>query len=431
MIDLKALAADPEKYKKALSARGGDLSEVDKVLAANNERKKTIQSAEELKAKQNKVTEQIAKIKKEKGDASHLLDEMKAMVQEVKRQEGLATLIDAEVRELALRLPNYLHESVPVGDSATANKEVRKWGEPGKFPFKPKEHWEIGEDLKILDFERAAKVTGARFTFVRGYGASVERALINFMLDQHIGKNGYEEMIPPLMVNNASMVGTSQLPKFGEDLFHLKSPDYMLIPTSEVPVTNFYRDETLNEDQLPIAFAAYSPCFRAEAGTYGKDTKGLIRQHQFNKVEIVRFAHPATSYEQHELLTSHAENILKALELPYRTMILCSGDIGFGSAKTYDLEVWLPGQNTYREISSCSNFEDFQARRANIRFKPKAGGKPEFVHTLNGSGLAVGRTLVAILENFQQEDGSVLIPEVLRKYCGFDKIPKEITRGLK
>lgn len=424
MIDIKALSSDPQKYKKCLSDRGGDPTEADRVLAVNENRKKKIQEAETLKASQNKINTEIAQLKKNKQDANHLLEQMKSVAQDVKRLEAEAGLIDSEVRELLLRLPNYLHNSTPVGAGAEANKQTKKWGEIKNFNFKPKEHWQIGEELGILDFERGTKVTGARFTFVKSYAATIERALISFMLDTHTREHGYTELLPPFMVNAASMMGTGQLPKFAEDLFHLKTPDYMLIPTAEVPVTNYYREETLNEEQLPQAFAAYSPCFRAEAGSYGKDTKGLIRQHQFNKVEVMRFVHPQTSYEQLELLTSHAEKILQSLELPYRVMALCSGDIGFGSAKTYDLEVWLPGQNTYREISSCSNFEDFQARRANIRFKPKAGGKPEFVHTLNGSGLAVGRTLVAILENYQQEDGSVVVPKVLQKYCGFEKIPK-------
>lgn len=424
MIDLKALTTDPEKYKASLVARGGDPTEVDRILSENELRKKAITKAETLKAQQNKINGEIAQLKKNKQDASKLLEEMKELSQEVKKLEAEMTVVDGRVAEQVLRLPNYLHDSVPRGSSAEDNKLIRKYGEPRKFDFMPKEHWDLGEKLGILDFERAGRVTGARFTFVKSYAAKIERALINLMLDIHTQEHGYTEMIPPFMVNAASMTGTGQLPKFGEDLFHLKNADYMLIPTAEVPVTNYHREEILNEEQLPIAFAAYSPCFRAEAGSYGKDTKGLIRQHQFNKVEVMRFSHPRNSYEQLELLTSHAEKILQILELPYRVMQLCSGDIGFGSAKTYDLEVWLPGQNAYREISSCSNYEDFQARRASIRFKPKGGGKPEFVHTLNGSGLAVGRTLVAILENFQQEDGSVIIPQRLREYCGFDRIPK-------
>jgi len=425
MLDLKAIVADPKKFKKSLSDRGADPTEIDRVLAVNEERRKVMTSAETLKAKQNKMNVEIAALKKAKQDATTLLNEMKELSQEVKRLETEAGFVDSKVQGLLEVLPNVCHISTPVGGSAADNKEVRSWGEKPKISFKALEHWELGEKLKILDFERGGKVTGARFTFVMGYAAKIERALINFMLDMHTREHGYEEMIPPFMVNRDTMRGTGQLPKFEEDLFHLDKVDYFLIPTAEVPVTNIFKQEVLDESQLPIAFAAYSPCFRAEAGSYGKDTKGLIRQHQFNKVEIVRFAHPSSSYDQHELLTGHAEKILQKLGLHYRVMCLSTGDIGFSSAKTYDLEVWLPGQNAYREISSCSNFEDFQARRANIRFKPMGGGKPEFVHTLNGSGLAVGRTLVAILENFQQADGSVSIPKVLQPYCGFDKIPSK------
>ncbi|MDZ4677358.1 MAG: serine--tRNA ligase [Oligoflexia bacterium] len=422
MLDLKSLTVNPERFRKSLSSRGGDPTEIDRILAVNDERKKVISKAENLKAQQNKVNQEIAMLKKNKQDATELLNQMKELSVEVKRLEAEAGVVDEQVRDLLMRIPNVCHDSVPVG-SPEANKVVRQWGEKQQITGKALEHWELGEKLGILDFERAARVTGARFTFVRSYAAKIERALINFMLDTHTKEHGYEEMIPPFIVNRASMTGTGQLPKFEEDLFHLKNVDYFLIPTAEVPVTNYFREEVLLESQLPIAFTAYSPCFRAEAGSYGKDTKGLIRQHQFNKVEVVRFVKPTESYEQLELLAGHAEIILQKLGLHYRTMALSTQDIGFGSAKTYDLEVWLPGQNAYREISSCSNFEDFQARRANIRFKPNGGGKPEFVHTLNGSGLAVGRTLVAILENFQQPDGSVLIPKVLQSYCGFDKIP--------
>ncbi len=428
MLDLKALTANPERFKQSLKNRGGDPSEIDNVLAVNEDRKKLITQSETLKAQQNKVNQEIAQLKKNKQDAAELLGKMKDLSFEVKRLEGEAAAVDEKVKSLLERLPNVCHESVPIGTSAESNKEVRRWGEPVQLPFKALEHWDLGEKLGILDFERGGRVTGARFTFVRSFGAKLERALINYMLDLHTKEHGYEELIPPFMVNRDSMRGTGQLPKFEEDLFHLDKVDYFLIPTAEVPVTNFFKKEMLNESQLPVAFAAYSPCFRAEAGTYGKDTKGLIRQHQFNKVEVVRFSHPSKSYEQLELLTSHAEKVLQSLGLCYRVMALSTGDIGFGSAKTYDLEVWLPGQNAFREISSCSNFEDFQARRADIRFKPSGGGKPEFVHTLNGSGLAVGRTLVALLENYQQADGSILIPKALQPYAGFDKIPA-IKRG--
>jgi seryl-tRNA synthetase len=383
---------------------------------------KNITRSEALKAQQNKANLEIANLKKNKQDATAALGQMKELSAEVKRLEAEAAVVDESVKGLLESLPNVCHTSVPVGTTMADNKEIRAWGEKPKVSGKSLEHWELGEKLGILDCERAGRVTGARFVFLRGQGARLERALINFMLDMHVGEHGYEEMVPPFMVNRDSMRGTGQLPKFEEDLFHLDKVDYFLIPTAEVPVTNFFKTEMLSENQLPIAFAAYSPCFRAEAGSYGKDTKGLIRQHQFNKVEIVRFSHPRNSYEQHELLTGHAEAILQKLGLCYRVMALSTGDIGFGSAKTYDLEVWLPGQNAFREISSCSNFEDFQARRAEIRFRPTGGGKPEYVHTLNGSGLAVGRTLVAILENFQQPDGSVLIPKALQPYAGFDKI---------
>lgn len=322
-------------------------------------------------------------------------------------------------------MPNMCHPTVPVGKSADDNKTVRTVGEPIKTNFKAKDHADIGVDLGIIDFDRAAKVAGARFSVLKGAGARLERALIHFMLDVQTKEHGYTEMAPPFIVNSASLFGTGQLPKFHEDLFHLKDTDYHLIPTAEVPVTNYYRDDMLKESELPLAYAAYSPCFRSEAGSYGKDTKGLIRQHQFNKVEIVKFSHPDKSYEEHERMTGHAETILKKLELPYKVMLLCTGDIGFGAAKCHDLEVWLPAQAAYREISSVSNFEDFQARRANIRFKPNDGGKPQFVHTLNGSGLAVGRTLVAILENYQNEDGSVQVPKALQPYMdGLTKIAK-------
>jgi len=423
MLDIKAIIKNPQKFKDGLSHRGWDATEIDRVLAVNEERKKVMTSAETLKAQQNKMNQEIAQLKKAKGDATAQLTQMKELSLHVKRLEGEAALVDEKVRGLLEVLPNICHSSVPVGTSASDNKEVRVWGEKKPLTGKALEHWDLGEKLGLLDFERGGKVTGARFTFVRGFGAKLERALINFMLETHTKEHGYEEIIPPFIVNRDSMRGTGQLPKFEEDLFRLDKVDYFLIPTAEVPVTNFFKQEILDESHLPVAFAAYSPCFRAEAGSYGKDTKGLIRQHQFNKVEVVRFSHPSQSYEQLELLTSHAEKILQKLELPYKVMALSTGDIGFGSAKTYDLEVWLPGQNAYREISSCSNYEDFQARRANIRYKPTGGGKPEFVHTLNGSGLAVGRTLVAILENYQQADGSVLIPKALQPYCGFDKIP--------
>jgi seryl-tRNA synthetase len=343
------------------------------------------------------------------------------MVPEIGAQEEQLRAIEQQVNDIALRIPNLPHSSVPVGSDSSGNKEERRWGEPQQFSFKPKTHWEIGENLGILDFDRAAKIAGARFAVLTGAGARLERALINYMLDLHTTQHGYREVLPPLLVNRSSMTATGQLPKFEEDIFRLRDEDYFLIPTAEVPVTNLHRDETLAESALPIRYTAYTPCFRREAGSYGKDTKGLIRLHQFNKVELVTFAKPDQSYEELERLTGHAEAILQGLGLPYRVVTLCTGDMGFSAAKTYDIEVWLPSQNHYREISSCSNFEGFQARRANIRYKGTSGkkdAKSEFVHTLNGSGLAVGRTVVAILERYQQPDGSVTIPEVLRQYMG-------------
>lgn len=426
MIDIKLLEKRSddgrseylESYKQSLLARNASSESLEQLLQSNKKRKEYISQAETAKAHQNKVSGEIAQLKRSGGDASKLIEEMGKLSSQVKDLEAQAKAIDDEVYQLSLVLPNKPHESVPIGKAEADNKEIYKHGTIKNFSFKPKEHIELGEQLGILDFERAGKTTGARFTFLKGAAARLERALIQFMMDEHSNNHGYEEMIPPFIVNGHSMLGTGQFPKFKEDVFNLSGTDYYLIPTAEVPVTNYYNDEILREEDLPKSFAAYSPCFRSEAGSYGKDTKGLIRQHQFNKVELMTFSHPDKSYEAHEALTSHAETILRKLELPYRKILLCTGDMGFGSAKTYDLEVWLPGQNAYREISSCSNFEDFQARRANIRFKPNGGGKPQFVHTLNGSGLAVGRTLIAVLENYQHEDGSIKIPEVLSSYMG-------------
>ena len=405
-----------DEYKKALQNRGASSETLEKVLELNRKRRELITRAETEKAKQNKVSGEIAQMKRQGQDASALIQEMGQLSSEVKKMEAEAAAVDQQVFDLALYLPNKPHSSVPVGKSSDENKLVKKVGEPPKFSFKPKEHWEIGEKLGILDFERAGKVTGTRFTFLKGQAARLERALIQFMMDLHSKKHGYTEMIPPYIVNHQSLTGTGQLPKFKEDLFHLEGTNYALIPTAEVPVTNYFANEILAEEDLPLSFCAYSPCFRSEAGSHGRDTKGLIRQHQFHKVELMTFAHPEKSYEILEQLTSHAEKVLEELELPYRRMLLCTGDMGFGSSKTYDLEVWLPGPGEYREISSCSNFEDFQARRANIRFRPKGNGKPQFAHTLNGSGLAVGRTLIAILENYQTEDGTLRLPKALAKY---------------
>ncbi len=416
MLDIKAFEKNPaelETYKQALKNRGASDEVLNQVLELNKKRRELMTKAETEKSKLNKASAEIAQMKRQGQDASKLIEEMGQCSQLVKKMEHEASEVDQEVFKLALYLPNKPHATVPVGLSEKDNKITRTVGEPKKFTFQAKEHWEIGEKLGIIDFERAGKVTGARFSFLKGQAAKLERSLIQFMLDLHSEEHGYTEMIPPYIVNHQSLQGTGQLPKFKEDLFHLEGTQYALIPTAEVPVTNYYADEILNEDQLPQSFCAYSPCFRSEAGSHGRDTKGLIRQHQFHKVELMTFCHPDKSYEVHEQLTSHAERVLDLLELPYRRSLLCTGDMGFGASKTYDLEVWLPGQGQYREISSCSNFEDFQARRANIRFRPQ-GGKPQFVHTLNGSGLAVGRTLVAILENYQQEDGSFKWPSVLK-----------------
>lgn len=421
MIEVRALEKPEyaDEYRASLKNRGDDPKWVDRILELNQVRRQIITQQESLRAEQNRVGEDIAKKKRNKEDASEQLAQMKGIADQVKELEQKVQAAEADLNDVVMRLPNKLHSSVPVGESAEDNKIVRTVPVTKTYAFKPKEHFEIGEKLGILDFERAGKVSGARFTFLRGGAARLERALIQFMMDLHSSEHGYEEMIPPFIVNSQSFVGTGQFPKFQDDVFHLVGTDYHLIPTAEVPVTNFYAGEILKESQLPAKFVAYSPCFRSEAGSYGKDTRGLIRQHQFNKVELVIFSHPDKSYELHDQLTGHAEKVLQALELPYRVMSLCSRDIGFGAAKCHDLEVWLPGQNAYREISSCSNFEDFQARRAGIRFKgndPKA--KPQFVHTLNGSGLAIGRTLIAILENYQNEDGSVTIPKALKPYMG-------------
>jgi len=425
VIDIKLLEKKAEDgknyfedYKAGLINRGANTAVLDQIMSLNIRRKEMMTESESAKAHQNKLSGEVGKLKREGKDATAVLSELEILKSKVKELEAKSSEVDAEVQGLLMTIPNKPHESVPVGASEKDNKIVKVVGEIKKFSFKAKEHFEIGEKLNIIDFDRAGKTTGARFAFLKGAAAQLERALIQFMMDLHSSQHGYTEMIPPFIVNSKSLTGTGQFPKFKEDVFHLEGTDYFLIPTAEVPVTNYYYDEILSEDQLPRSFCAYSPCFRSEAGSYGKDTKGLIRQHQFNKVELMTFSHPTKSYEAHEQLTGHAERVLQELELPYRKMLLCTADMGFGSSKTYDLEVWLPGQNAYREISSCSNFEDFQARRANIRFKPKDGGKPQFVHTLNGSGLAVGRTAVAILENYQQEDGTVQIPKVLQNYMG-------------
>ncbi|SHK27651.1 seryl-tRNA synthetase [Anaerobranca californiensis DSM 14826] len=425
MLDLKVIRQNPEDIKKALINRGEDTKVIDEILELDSQRRENLAKVEMLKKLRNDTSQEISKLKKEKIDCEDKILEMRKVGEEIKELDELVREIDEKMTDILLRIPNIPHQSVPIGHSEEDNVEVKRFGEAPKFNFQPKAHWDIGADLEIIDFERAGKVTGSRFIFYKGLGAKLERALINFMLDTHT-QNGYTEIIPPFMVNADSMKGTGQLPKFEEDAFKVSNNGYYLIPTAEVPVTNFHRDEIIEGDKLPILYTAYSPCFRAEAGAHGRDTRGLIRQHQFNKVELVKFSHPENSYEELEKLLLDAERILQALGLHYRVVTLCTGDLGFSAAKTYDIEVWLPSFNTFREISSCSNFEDFQARRANIKFRPQPKEKAQYLHTLNGSGLAIGRTLAAILENYQQEDGSVLIPKVLQPYMGIEKITKEI-----
>ncbi len=428
MLDLAFVRDHLPEVEEMLRRRGMDSAGVLKDFAAiDAARREAITEAETLKARRNRASEEIARLKKEKQNADALIAETKELRETIPAAEKCAEEREAELRSILTSIPNMPHESVPVGSTADDNKEVRRWGEPPKFDFTPKPHWELGEQLGILDLERAAKITGARFALYWDLGARLERALAGFMLDLHTREHGYTEVLPPYVVNSDSMYGTGQLPKFAADSFKVPfgEKDLWLIPTAEVPVTNIYRDEVIDASRLPIALTAYTPCFRSEAGSYGKDVRGIIRQHQFQKVELVKFARPEQSYEEHEKLTRDAEAVLQKLGLHYRTVVLCTGDMGFSSAKTYDIEVWLPGQNLFREISSCSNFEAFQARRANIRYRPE-GKKTELVHTLNGSGLAVGRTWVAIVENYQQADGSVIIPEALRPYVGAERItPKK------
>ncbi len=417
MLDIKLIRKDPDKVKKALEKRKADFN-LEKLLNLDNTRRELLYKVEQLKNKQNTASKQIPAIKKEGKDVSELLTEMKDLSNSIKEIDTNVREIDVEIEKAMLSIPNIPHESVPVGDTDEDNVELRKWGEPRNFEFEPKTHWDIGEDLGILDFSTAAKVTGARFTFYKGAGARLERALINFFLDLHTEKHGYEEVFPPFMVHRNSMVGTGQLPKFEEDAFKVQDTEYFLIPTAEVPVTNMYRDQILDVNKLPIRHVAYSACFRAEAGSAGRDTRGLIRQHQFNKVELVKFVEPEHSYDELEALTNNAEEVLKLLGIPYRVVRICTGDLGFTAAMKYDIEVWMPSYNRYVEISSCSNFEDFQARRANIKYKKSPKDKAQFIHTLNGSGVAVGRTVACILENYQNGDGSVTIPEVLKSYMG-------------
>ncbi|PWA12077.1 serine--tRNA ligase [Pueribacillus theae] len=418
MLDIKRLRTNFKEIKEILKTRGEDLSGLGQFEELDQKRRYLIQQTENLKKQRNDVSKQIAELKREKKPADEFIKKMRDVGDKIKAFDDELREVEAALNELLLQIPNIPHESVPIGKDEDDNVEIRKWGDVRSFSFEAKPHWDLAAALDILDFERAAKVTGSRFAFYKGMGARLERALINFMMDLHADEHGYSEILPPYLVNRMSMTGTGQLPKFEEDAFKIREEDYFLIPTAEVPVTNYHRDEILNGDVLPIAYAAYSACFRSEAGAAGRDTRGLIRQHQFNKVELVRFVKPEDSYEELEKLTAHAEKVLQLLKLPYRVMSMCTGDLGFSAAKKYDLEVWLPSYNTYREISSCSNFEDFQARRAGIRFRREANGKPEYVHTLNGSGLAVGRTVAAILENYQQEDGTIEIPEVLKPYMG-------------
>ena len=421
MLDLKFVRDNLAVVEQALKNRNAsvDLSEF---IGLDKKRRELLVEVEALKSRRNTVSLEVSRLKKEKQDAEALIVEMRGVGDRISALDAEVKAIEGKLTAILTYIPNVPHSSVPVGADEESNPEVRRWGEPRKFDKEPLAHWEIGEKLGILDFERGGKVSGARFTFYKGLGSRLERSLISFMIDLHTQEHGYTEFFPPFIVNKESMFGTGQLPKFAEDMFKLEGYDYYLIPTAEVPITNLHRGEILDAKDLPLYYTAYSACFRAEAGAAGRDTRGLIRQHQFNKVEMVKFTKPEDSYEELEKLTLNAEKVLQRLELPYHTVLLCTGDMGFSSAKTYDLEVWLPSANRYREISSCSNFEDFQARRAEIKFRREPKAKPEYVHTLNGSGVAIGRTVAAILENYQQEDGSVVVPDALRPYMGVDVI---------
>jgi seryl-tRNA synthetase len=426
MLDLNFVRANLELVEDKLRARGMDPA----VLLGNFreldvERRARITQAEGLQAQRNKLSQEVARLRRAGEDANALMDQTRALKQETDELERSAAQAEEAMRALLVAIPNLTQDSVPPGKSEAENVEVMRWGRQPEFDFAPKPHWELGESLGILDFERAAKISGARFAVYWGLGARLERALAAFMLDIQTGEHGYLEVLPPFLVNSDSLFGTGQLPKFAADLFKCEGSDHWLIPTAEVPVTNLYRGEVLDEAQLPLSLVAYTPCFRSEAGSYGKDVRGIIRQHQFQKVELVKFTRPEQSNEEHERLTGHAEEILRRLELPYRKMLLCAGDTGAASSKTYDLEVWLPGQGVYREISSCSNFEAYQARRANIRYKPQGKNKTELVHTLNGSGLAIGRTWLAVVENYQQADGSVRIPKALQRYMGGEEVIRQ------
>ena len=427
MLDIRIIREKPEWVKERLKTRGENYP-IDEILFLDKKRRELIQKVENLRHIRKEKSEKIGKLKREKREeeAKNIAEEVKSLGEELKTLEAELKKVEDDFKKKLSLIPNIPHESVPIGRDETENVVIKRWGDLPKFEFEPKPHWEIGEALGILDFERASKITGSRFVVYWNEGALLERALINFMLDLHIKKHGYKEILPPFIVNEKALFGTAQLPKFKEDLFKLEEWDYYLVPTAEVPITNLHKNEILPEEVLPLYYTAYTPCFRSEAGSYGKDVRGIIRQHQFNKVELVKFVTPETSYDELESLLLDAEEVLQLLGLPYRVVVLCTGDLGFAAAKTYDIEVWAPGQNRFVEISSCSNFEDFQARRANIRYRPKSGEKPRFVHTLNGSGLAIGRTVMAILENYQQKDGSVIIPEVLRPYMdGLEVIKKK------
>ena len=424
MLDLKRIRTNPEEIKKALANRGEDFREstIDEIIALDEERRNILVEVENLKSKRNQVSAEIPKLKKAGEDVAPIMAEMRELGDEIKKHDIKLSEINEKLEYIMLRMPNIPNPQVPEGETDEDNVEIKRWGDPTKFDFEPKAHWDLGTDLNLLDFERAGKVTGSRFTIYKGLGARLERAIINYFLDKHTFENGYEEVLPPYMVNRDSMTGTGQLPKFEEDAFKVENNGYFLIPTAEVPVTNMYRNETLKGDELPIKHVAYSACFRAEAGSAGRDTRGLIRQHQFNKVELVKFCKPEQSYEELDKLVQDAESVLQGLGLPYRIVRICKGDLGFTAALKYDIEVWMPSYNRYVEISSCSNFEDFQARRANIKYKETPKDKPQFVHTLNGSGVAIGRTVAAILENYQREDGTVEIPEALRRFMNCDEI---------
>ncbi|AKL93544.1 seryl-tRNA synthetase SerS [Clostridium aceticum] len=425
MLDIKRIRTDLDNIKTAMGRRGEKDFDLDEVVKLDEKRREILQQVEQMKNRQKTVSKEVPRLKKEGKDTTEIMNEMKELSNSIKEMDNEVKEVEDKITYLLLRIPNVPHPDVPQGDTDDDNIEVRQWGEIKNFDFEIKAHWDIGGNLDILDFETASKITGSRFTLYKGLGARLERALINFMLDLHTAEHGYTEVMPPFMVNRDSMTGTGQLPKFEEDVFKIPQKDFFLIPTAEVPVTNIHRDEILNEEELPVYYVAYTPCFRSEAGAAGRDTRGLIRQHQFNKVELVKFTKPEESYEELEKLTKNAEKVLQLLGIPYRVVKICTGDLGFTAAFKYDIEVWMPSYGRYVEISSCSNFEDFQARRANVRYRTKENKKVEFVHTLNGSGLAVGRTLAAILENFQQQDGSVIIPEALRGYMGnINKISK-------